>query len=172
MKNIKKRKIQIIVIVLVMVCLCFILFLQYSISKSILGETKVKYIVDINKVQEVQLAQQDFTAEKMLSKRDKLRLFQILYSTRKYNKKKDKSYLLDGYFLFSPKIRLCYGKDYSWYKDGFIYWEYKTGVMYYYYFSMEERKVKGEKYYLEEDKAAKLKELFEKYINLQGVERQ
>ena len=39
--------------------------------------------------------------------------------------------------------------------------------MYYYYFSMEERKVKGEKYYLEEDKAAKLKELFEKYINLQ-----
>ena len=53
MKNIKKRKIPIIVIVLVMVCLCFILFLQYSISKSILGETKVKYIVDINKVQEV-----------------------------------------------------------------------------------------------------------------------
>ena len=51
-----------------------------------------------------------------------------------------------------------------------IYWEYKTGIMY--YFSMEERKVKGEKYYLEEDKAAKLKELFEKYINLQGVERQ
>lgn len=41
-----------------------------------------------------------------------------------------------------------------------------------YYFSMDERKVKGEKYYLEEDKAAKLKELFEKYINLQGVERQ
>ena len=100
MKNIKKRKILIIVIVLVMVSLCFILFLQYSISKSILGETKVKYIVDINKVQEVQLAQQDFTAEKMLSKRDKLRLFQILCSTRKYNKKKDKSYLLDGYFLF------------------------------------------------------------------------
>ena len=115
MKNIKKRKIPIIVIVLVMVCLCFILFLQYSISKSILGETKVKYIVDINKVQEVQLAQQDFTAEKMLSKRDKLRLFQILCSTRKYNKKKDKSYLLDGYFLFSPKIHLSYGKDSSLY---------------------------------------------------------
>ena len=170
MKNIKKRKIPIIVIVLVMVCLCFILFLQYSISKSILGETKVKYIADINKVQEVQLAQQDFTAEKMLSKRDKLRLFQILCSTRKYNKKKDKSYLLDGYFLFSPKIHLSYGKDSSWYKDGLIYWEYKTGIMY--YFSMEERKVKGEKYYLEEDKAAKLKELFEKYINLQGVGRQ
>lgn len=64
MKNIKKRKILIIVIVLVMVSLCFILFLQYSISKSILGETKVKYIADINKVQEVQLVQQDFTAEK------------------------------------------------------------------------------------------------------------
>ena len=169
MKNIKKRKIPIIVIVLVMVSLCVIVFLQHIISKSVLGETKVKYIADINKVQ---LVQQDFTAEKMLSERDKLRLFRILCSTRKYNKEKDKSYLLDGYFLFSPKIRLCYGEDYGWYKDGFIYWEYKTGVMYYYYFSMEERKVKGEKYYLEEDKAAKLKELFEKYINLQGVERQ
>ena len=171
MKNIKKRKIPIIVIVLVMVSLCVIVFLQHIISKSVLGETKVKYIADINKVQEVQLVQQDFTAEKMLSERDQLRLFWILCSTRKYNKEKDKSYLLDGYFLFSPKIRLCYGEDYSWYKDGFIYWEYKTGVMYY-YFSMEERKVKGEKYYLEEVKAAKLKELFEKYINLQGVGRQ
>lgn len=167
MKNIKKRKIPIIVIVLVMVSLCVIVFLQHIISKSVLGETKVKYIADINKVQ---LVQQDFTAEKMLSERDKLRLFWILCSTRKYNKEKDKSYLLDGYFLFSPKIRLCYGEDYGWYKDGIIYWEYKTGVMY--YFSGEEGKVKGEKYYLEEDKAAKLKELFEKYINLQGVGRQ
>ena len=63
--------------------------------------------------------------------------------------------MLDGYFLFSPKIRLCYGKDYSWYKDGFIYWEYKTGVMYYYYFSMEERKAKGEKYYKAGDSGQK-----------------
>lgn len=170
MQRKKKRNKLICILVIVSVCAGSVVFWQYSISKSILGETKVKYIADINKVQEVQLAQQDFTAEKMLSKRDKLRLFQILCSTRKYNKKKDKSYLLDGYFLFSPKIYLCYDKDYSWYKDGVIYWEYKTGIMY--YFSMEERKVKGEKYYLEEDKAAKLKELFEKYINLQGVERQ
>ena len=82
MKNIKKRKIPIIVIVLVMVSLCVIVFLQHIISKSVFGETKVKYIADINKVQEVQLVQQDFTAEKMLSERDKLRLFWILCSTR------------------------------------------------------------------------------------------
>lgn len=154
MKILEKKKILVVSIVIVSVCLCTIFYWRQRIGKSVLGEMKIQYACDMDKVR---LAQEDFFAAHDLSGRDKLHLFSILSSTRKYDKKRDKSYLLDGSFLYSPKVYFDFDNDrYT------IYWKYDSGIIY-----CEGTEGKEESYYyLEEDNAAKLKELYEKYIDL------
>jgi hypothetical protein len=158
-KIIKKRKLIILAIAIVNICFCVIFFWRLNIKKSILGEIKIKQVSDM---EQVRLAQEDFFAQKHLSKRDKYRLFQILSSTREYNKKKDEDYLLDGSFLYSPKVYFDF--DNETYR---ISWEYKTGIMYCDSIG-ENRKT----YYLKKENALKLKKLYEKYIDLRGVSHQ
>lgn len=159
MRMTKKMKMLIVIIAIASICFCVTAFWQQDIQKSILGEMKIKYVTDIDKVQ---LAQEDFLAEQLLSETDEIRLFQILSSTRKYNKAKDKSYLLNGSFLYSPKIYFDFDDD-----RHRIYWEYEAGIMY-----CDSIEGKRAIYYLEKENAVKLKELYEKYIDLRGVSRQ
>lgn len=145
----------------VLMCTCFlcIAILHNSIEKSIWGAMGIDSVNDIDKVQ---LAQQDFRAEELLSKSDRISLFYILSTTRKYDKTKDKTYVLNGSFLSYPIVHFEVDGE-----KQEIYWEYETGIIH--YGGIEEKSVK---YYLEEENAAELKELYEKYIDLRGVSRQ
>lgn len=158
-----KKRTKKIALTGIAVLMCVFLFgmaIHYiNIKKSIWGTMGIDSVNDIDKVQ---LAQQDFRAEELLAKSDRIRLFYILSTTRKYDKTKDKTYVLNGSFLSYPIVHFEVDGE-----KQEIYWEYETGIIH--YGGIEEKSVK---YYLEEENAAELKELYEKYIDLRGVSRQ
>ena len=161
MKKIKKQCIIIVGILLVFVmCLCLVLsfFCYQSMKDSIWGEVGLRRMFGTEKVY---LVQWQYHAEEAVDRGDRIKLFFLLTHAKKYDKERDKAYLLDGYFLRNPKINFRKKKDDGDWGDT-IFWEDKKGILYYY-----QGKKKME-YYLEKKYAQELKELFEKYISLQG----
>lgn len=160
-QSISKRKLVLYIILLLAFCgLIFVLMFYFKKQNSIWSKADVNHFY---KMKKVQLAQDDFLATEYLEPTDKMKLFLILCNTQKYNNAKDESYLLDGYHLSNPSIR--FHIDDTRY---ILNWDYEKGIIHYSGTSDE----KETYYYINKKNAAKLKKLFDKYINLQGVSRQ
>lgn len=160
MNILKKKWMKIVGIMLVVVliaCLIILGLFYRRVRSSILGEIGIRHVLEIKKVR---LTQGDRYAEDYLDESDQRKLFIILSHTRKYDKSRDKSYLLDGSFLYGPHISFA-SKPYRFGQGDRISWEYYKGILVYIYpgDTMKE----SAKYYLDQKYAQELRVLFDKY---------
>ena len=157
--NIKRKWVKIagIMLVVVLIACSIILGLFYWRAKqSILAERGIWNTFGIEKVF---LCQGGGTAEGSLSKGDRRKLFMILLHTSRYDKEKDKPYLLDGAFLQGPSI--SFG-DEPFGQEDMISWRNQEGIFIYYPDASPKHSCE---YYLEKKYAQELKALFDKYTD-------
>ncbi len=165
MKIMKKRWVKIACIMLTVALIaCFIAFglFYWRVKHSILGEIGIDYVFDVEKIC---MTQDSGRPNGYLDQRDRKKLFMILSHTRKYDKQKDRPYLLEGNFLYGPFIKFR-GKDFhDGQRGNWIHWDYHEGIFVYDYLEPEGDKEwkHSRRYYLEKKYAQELRVLFDKY---------
>jgi len=158
MKTVKKKWgkiVGIVLAVIMLICLITSGLFYWRVKSSILGEMGIRHVFEIEKVV---LAQGDRVALERLDERDQRKLFIILSHTRKYDKSRDKPYLLDGSFLYGPGIFFA---NKPGQRGDLISWEYHEGIMEYMYPGLPIKH--SGKYYLDQKYAQELRVLFDKY---------
>ncbi|MCI8337654.1 MAG: hypothetical protein HFH62_03070 [Lachnospiraceae bacterium] len=171
MKIWKRRWVKIVGILLVVaLTACFVAsgLFYWRVKHSILGEIGIDYVFRVEKIRMTQysaycMAQDPGFRNGCLNQRDRKKLFMILSHTRKYDKNKDRPYLLDGRFLEGPDISFERENYQLGERGDWINWDYLESTFVYYYPEQKrgEELKHGRKYYLEKKYAQELKALFE-----------
>ncbi len=162
-KSLGKRMVKgalIFLCIMLLLCVVKIFQMQYC---SILAECQNK---SLRRYEKVLLAQSWWVATERLDRKDLVRLYFILGSTRKYDPDKHPSYTLEGDNLIIPHIAIVRDRFIAESTD-IILWDCENNTLYIGGGGRNEKD--STRYYIDQRHAKVLREMYDKYNRLENA---
>ncbi len=162
-KSLGKRMVKgALIFLCIMLLLCAVKIFQMQ-HCSVLADCQNKSLYQYKKVL---LSQSWWVATERLDRKDLVRLYLILGSTRKYDSRKHPSYELDGDNLINPHITIIRESYYADSTDS-IAWDCENNTLY--ITGDGEGGKNSTRYYIDQKHAKVLREMYDKYNRLENA---